>query len=217
MRDAHAGSKSGQPIINDLDDVLVDAPFHERHTRRVNLPMDQVWPALLSTQLDEIALFGQLMKVRMLPGKITGRPTAGDHFTSGPMLKVMTHSEFTMLREDSEPIDGRGLVVFGAVGKFWKPIGNTPLAFDTVQEQLEFDEPGYAIIAASLEAVDHGDHVELITETRVAGTDQTSNLKFAPYWALIRVPSGLIRRSWLAAIERTARGTTRAPQLHPTA
>jgi len=24
----------------------------------------------------------------------------------------------------------------------------------------------------------------------------------APYWALIRLPSGLIRRSWLAAIER---------------
>ena len=216
MQDASPATKSGQPIINDLDDVLPDAPFHERHTRRVNLPMDQVWPALISTQLDEIALFGKLMKIRMLPGKIMGRPTAGDQFASGPMLKAMTHSEFTMLREDTEPVDGRGLVVFGAIGKFWKPIGNTPLQFDSVEDQLAFDEPGYAIIAASLEAVDHGDYVELITETRVAGTDKASDMKFAPYWALIRVPSGLIRRSWLAAIERTARGTTRVPQLHPT-
>lgn len=46
--------------------------------------------------------------------------------------------------------------------------------------------------------------MELITETRVEGTDKASNAKFAPYWALIRLPSGLIRRCWLAAIERRA-------------
>ena len=69
---------------------------------------------------------------------------------------------------------------------------------------------------ASLEAVDRGDHVELITETRVAGTDRASNMKFAPYWALIRFPSGLIRRCWLAAIERTARGEDRLSNMAAT-
>lgn len=47
---------------------------------------------------------------------------------------------------------------------------------------------------------------EFETITRVNGTDQASSRKFAPYWAIIRGPSGLIRRSWLAAIDRRATG-----------
>lgn len=39
-------------------------------------------------------------------------------------------------------------------------------------------------------------------ETVVVGTDRASTRRFAPYWAFIRLPSGLIRRSWLAAIDR---------------
>lgn len=195
--------------LDSLDDVVTNAPFHERHTRRVDMTIDEVWPALLNCELDEIAFFGPLMRLRTLPARLMGRPTGADEISGGPMLDAMTHSEFTMLRRDETPVDGRGLIIFGAVGKFWKPIGTDPLVFDSIAEQVAFDQPGYAVIAASLEAVDRGDHVELVTETRVAGTDRASKLKFAPYWALIRFPSGLIRRSWLAAIERTARGENR--------
>jgi len=53
--------------------------------------------------------------------------------------------------------------------------------------------------------IDLGDGTTRIeTETLVAGTDQASTRRFRPYWALIRLPSGLIRRSWLAAIDRRA-------------
>ena len=51
-------------------------------------------------------------------------------------------------------------------------------------------------IAGTPVSFDH--HTELLAETRVWGTDRASTFKFAPYWALIR-------RSWLAAIERRAR------------
>ncbi len=196
-------------VIDSLDDVLTGAPFRERHTRRVDLPMAEVWPALLACELDEIAVFGPLMRLRTLPGRLLGRETALDQMPSGPMLDMMTETEFRYLRRDEEPVDGRGLVMFGAIGQFWKPVGNKPIDLDSLAEHLAFNEPNHAIIAASLEAVDHGDHVELITETRVKGTDAGANRKFAPYWALIRLPSGFIRRCWLAAIERTARGESR--------
>ena len=45
----------------------------------------------------------------------------------------------------------------------------------------------------------------LTTETRILGTDPASRRVFGCYWLIIRGPSGLIRRSWLAAIDRRAR------------
>ena len=66
-------------------------------------------------------------------------------------------------------------------------------------------EPGHAKVIARLDAIDLGDGTTRIeTETLVAGTDPASTRRFRPYWALIRLPSGLIRRSWLAAIDRRA-------------
>ena len=56
----------------------------------------------------------------------------------------------------------------------------------------------------SIEVVERGELTEIITETRIAGTDSAARRAFARYWLLIRGPSGLIRRSWLAAIDRRA-------------
>lgn len=45
---------------------------------------------------------------------------------------------------------------------------------------------------------------ELTTETRVDVGSLGMRLAFYAYWALIRMPSGLIRRHWLAAVVRRA-------------
>ncbi|MDH3680988.1 MAG: hypothetical protein OEV40_13690 [Acidimicrobiia bacterium] len=188
----------------DIDDVIAAPTFSERHARRIDLPIERVWPAALAVKGSEIRTLGPLSSLRGLPAKLLGRheeregpePTLLDGFAGGG---------FVVLRRDAEPVDGRALVVMGAVGRFWHPIGNQPLRLDSGADLLSFDEPGYACAVATIEAVDRGDHTELITETRVRGTDRSATLRFAPYWALIRYPSGLIRRSWLAAIERRAR------------
>ena len=44
----------------------------------------------------------------------------------------------------------------------------------------------------------------LITETRVAGTSPEATQAVLRYWRVIRLGSGAIRRSWLAAIRRRA-------------
>ncbi len=184
------------------------APFAERHSRRIELPIDEVWTAALELRATEIRAFGPLMSLRKLPSLLIKRGAAEPSPAHGAFLDDFTEEGFVIVRRDQRPIDGRALVVFGAAGKFWKPVGNEPVPFDDAHGFADFDETGHAVVVATMEAIDRGDHTELITETRVRGTDRRSTALFAPYWAIIRFPSGLIRRSWLAGIERRARRTT---------
>lgn len=187
----------------ELDHALPRPRFAEVHRRTVDLPIDQVWPAALSVTAQEIRTLGPLMALRGLPRTLLGRRavSAADPL---PLLDVFQREGFVLLRRDEQPVDGRAVVLFGAAGRFWSPTGNSPLAFDGPQAFLEFDRPDHAVTVCRLEAVADGERTRIETETLVGGTDRVAEAKFAPYWALIRLPSGLIRRSWLAAIDRRA-------------
>lgn len=186
----------------ELDHLLPDAPFTETHRRTVDGPIDDVWPACLEVETREIRTLGPLMALRMLPSVLRGKgrgPTAAPR----PLLDEFAAEGFIVLRRDESPEDGRALVLFGAAGRFWSLSGNAPVPFASVDEFVAFDEPGHAVTVARLEARAEPDGTTVIeTETRVVGTDTASTRRFAPYWAVIRLPSGLIRRSWLAAIAR---------------
>ncbi len=177
--------------------------FTELHTRIVDRPVAEVWPHCLAVTAAEIRTLGPLMKLRGLPARLLGR-AAPEADAPEPLLDVFTEAEFVLLRRDTAPgVDGRAVVIFGAAGKFWSPSGNHPISVDSPQEFIDFTEPGFAKTIARLAAIDLGDGTtRLETETWVAGTNTAASRLFAPYWALIRLPSGLIRRSWLAAIER---------------
>ncbi len=119
---------------------------------------------------------------------------------------MFAHEGFIVLRRDAVPTDGHASIIFGAAGRFWSVRGNRPVSFDSPDAFLDFNEPDHARTVARLDAIDNGDGTTRIeTETLVSGTDSASTRKFGPYWALIRLPSGLIRRSWLAAIDRRFR------------
>ncbi len=185
-----------------FDQLLPNAPFTELHTRIVDAPIESVWPECLAVTADDVRLLGPLMNLRALPAKFSGKKAPS---TTGPkpLLEVFVREGFVLLRRDEAPTNGRASVVFGAVGKFWSITGNAPLAFDSASRFLDFDEPDYAKTVARVDAVDLCDGTTRIeTETLVNGTDAKSTRKFAPYWAVIRLPSGAIRRSWLSAIHR---------------
>lgn len=124
------------------------------------------------------------------------------------MLDDFEAKGFLSVRRDATPLDGRGLVLLCVAGRFWSPTGDAALSLAGLDDFVNCVTPGVAKAVATLEAVEHGDHTELVTETRVVGVDAAANRAFAAYWALIRVPSGLIRRTWLAAIARRATGYT---------
>lgn len=144
------------------------------------------------------------MAVRSLPARIMGKE-ADSTSAPRPLLDVFTDGGFVLLRRDLVPRNGRASIVFGGAGRFWSVRNDATIAFPDGDAFIDFDEPGHAKTIARLDAVDLGDGTtRLETETLVAGTDPASTRKFRPYWALIRLPSGLIRRSWLAAINRRA-------------
>lgn len=188
----------------EFSDALSGARYREFHKRTVNLPIDQVWPHCIDVAADDVRAIGPLFALRGLPARLKGKPPPQ---ASGPesLLDVFRTAGFVVLRQDEEPADGRAVVIFGAAGKFWSLAHNTPLHFESPASFLDFDEPGWAKTICRLEAIDQRDGTTRIeTETWVDGTDAESTKKFGPYWAIIRLPSGLIRRSWLAAIDRRA-------------
>jgi len=170
----------------------------------VAAPIEEVWPHCLAVSAQEIRTLGPLMALRSLPARIMGNGVESAS-ARRPLLDVFTDEGFVLLRRDCEPRDGRASVVFGGAGRFWSVRNDASITFAGGDAFLDFDEPGNAKTVARLDAVDLGDGTTRIeTETLVAGTDPASTRKFRPYWALIRLPSGLIRRSWLAAIDRRA-------------
>jgi hypothetical protein len=183
-------------------EALPNSPFTEKHTRVVSSPISEVWPHCMEVTTQEVRTLTPLFALRGLPAMLRGkRPPSVTGAV--PLLKAFEGAGFVTLRCDETPVDGRAVVIFGAAGKFWSVAGNRPLSFTSPQSFLEFNEPGFAKTVARLEAISQPDGTTRIeTETLVAGTDRASTAKFAPYWALIRLPSGIIRKSWLAAIGR---------------
>lgn len=202
MDQAGSTSKTIENNPLELAEALPHAPFCELHTRTINQSIDHVWPECIDVEIGDVRTMGPLMALRHLPKQLSGKDSI-ELEAPDSLLDAFASNGFIILRKDLEPVDGRAVILFGAAGKFWSLTSNEPHLFESPQEFLEFNEPGWAKTVCRLEAIDLGDGTTRIeTETLIAGTDSASTRKFAPYWAIIRLPSGLIRRSWLAAIDR---------------
>ncbi len=184
----------GRPTL--LDGVIPEADHRELHHLWLDAAPADAWRALVAVTGREIRLLGPLMALRALPARLTGRTISGNR--EAPIFETLVENGFVRLAEER----GRE-IVFGVVGRFWRPIGNAPL--DSVRDRegfLAFDEPGYARAAMGFLVRPEGTGSRLITETRISTTDPAAARRFRRYWRLIRPGSGLIRRSWLAAVRR---------------
>jgi uncharacterized protein YndB with AHSA1/START domain len=183
-----------------LDRLVPTFQAAERHAVTVAAPAERVWAALADVTVGELWLFRLLMGVRVLPGRLLGRPRARFD-AEEQLLGWAVRFGFTVLDLDA----GQELVV-GAIGQPWRLAGGRGVAVAGGEEFAAFDRAGYAKMAANfrLAPTAGGGAVRLSTETRVACTDASSARRFARYWRLVRPASGAIRRSWLAAIKRRA-------------
>lgn len=196
---------SVSPAPTPLDAFLPRPDFAELHRRRVPAPAEAVWAAATSVTPAEIRLLRPLMTLRTLPRALAGgrlQPRTPD---DAPFLDVFEEEGFVELRHDDRVIDGAAVVVYGAAGRFWSPAGNAPVPLAGPQAFEEHRAPGTVRIAFSLEVVERDGATFVTTETRIVGADPGARRAFGRYWLIIRGPSGLIRRSWLAAIDRRSR------------
>jgi hypothetical protein len=168
-------------------------------------PAGAVWAAATSVTPAEIRLLTPLMRVRSLPQAVTGRREKSLTLHDASFLDVFEAEGFVALHRDASVANGRAVAIYGAVGRFWSPTRNSPLPLEDAHAFARHEVAGTAKVAFSLEVVESGTSTLVTTETRIVGIDRFARRAFGRYWLIIRGPSGLIRRSWLAAIDRRAR------------
>lgn len=175
-----------------IDRYMPEFQFVERHSRVMAAPPEAIWDAILNVSAREIRLLLPFMAIRTL----RFRSSKGDR----PVIETAQASGFLLLAE-APPHD----LVLGTVGRFWQFQGGRNCELRTPADFLRFAESGYAKAVINFEAHTEGKRTRVTTETRITTTDVSARRTFARYWFLVHPGSALIRRSWLAAIERRAR------------
>jgi hypothetical protein len=179
-----------------IDVILPKYDANEVHERSLPATPDVVWAALQTTPQSEVRLAGLLMGIRSLP-KWFSKGKALQLSPDLPALQALQKAGFVLLGETPQQE-----VVVGAVAQFWRLTGNVPVRVADRVAFMQFTQPGYARAVMNFRLVPEVGGTRLITETRIVGTDAASTRAFKRYWLLIRLGSGAIRRSWLAAIAR---------------
>jgi hypothetical protein len=194
---AHAGQDSP------LDRFMPDPEVAERHEVVVAAPAELTMAAAKELDIFRSPLVRAVFAVRTLPSRLRGAAARAP----ASLLSETLALGWRVLAE--EP--GRSIAV-GAVTQPWRAEvtfrGLDPDAF------AGFNEPGYAKIAWTLEAIPLAPSVSRFrTETRVCTTDPRARARFRRYWALLSPGILLIRRASLGLVkadaERRFQGTTR--------
>ena len=98
-------------------------------------------------------------------------------------------------------------LVFGQVGKPWRPRGGSPTEPVTRAEFAAFDQPGFAKLVESTRVDPYGERSSIVTmETRVALTDPDSRRRFRCYWLVVGPFSHLLRKTALRVFARKLEG-----------
>ncbi len=181
-----------------LDTVLPAYDVAEVHSVSVRASPERVFRAVHGVTPAEVPEFRLLMWMRALPSQVLARRRFRFmHHT--PVLDQFLRAGFTVLAEERD----HELVV-GRIGQFWRLVRGSAVDVTTGREFVDFQQPGYAKAALNFSVQPEGDRTRLRTETRVRATDPRSRTRFFRYWLLVGPGSGLIRRSWLRAIQRRA-------------
>jgi hypothetical protein len=180
-----------------LEEVLPRFDASEVHDVWVAAPPEVAFAAVKQVTVGEIRLLKPLEALRALPGLLARRPVFRPD-TSARVLDQFTTGVVPLGERAGTEIAA------GAIGRFWRLLGNETARVRTREDFLSFDEPGYAKAAISFVVRPERGGSRVVTETRVAATSPDATRVLLRYWRVIRLGSGAIRRSWLAAVRRRA-------------
>lgn len=191
--------RSSEPSL--LDDFMPHAEVAERHEIRVEAPAEYTFAAARAMDINRSPLVRAIFAVRTLPSRLRGHVPGT---SSKPLLDETLAIGWRILAErpDRE-------VVVGAVTQPWK----ADVRFRGVDSGAfaGFEEPGYAKIVWTLEAIPLGPTASRFrTQTRVTTTDARSRELFRRYWAIFSPGILLIRRQSLTLVKDEAERRYRA-------
>jgi hypothetical protein len=176
-----------------IDDFMPTYDFSEKHETIVRASAGTVYAALCSFDFNESAVIRWLFHLRGLAAK-----NSCDATTQILTLRDMTQFGFVILGE--KPNEE---ILFGLVGKFWKPKGD--LQRVKAEDFLGFDKSGYAKTTWNFTLMKLASReICLTTETRVRCTDEASRRSFSFYWTFIKPFSGWIRQEALRLAKQKA-------------
>lgn len=185
-----------------LDEVVPTYHFHVIRQIEIQSTPGNVFEIFKTLKTSEIPLFNTLFAIRSIPGRLLGHGNKYFVNDSSSVVEQGLRLGFVILGEvpDKE-------IVFGAIGRWWKPTGASFYRFSSLKEFREFDQPGYARVCGNfyVDTQTRSDGTLVLThETRVEATDSTAYAKFKLYWRMIYPGVVLLRRMLLKAIKAKA-------------
>jgi hypothetical protein len=180
-----------------LDDWMPTFDVSARHAVNVRASAARAYEAARTMDFGAPPLVRVLMGLRALPALAAHALGRRAQVTSSGEERGPGGLPFTLLAEAPE-----SEFVLGLAGRFWTPSGGIVRA-----DAAAFRSPpprGLAHAAWNFRLEPSADGCVLTTETRVLCADAATRAHFLRYWRVVRVGSGLIRRSMLREIRRRA-------------
>ena len=125
-----------------LEEVLPRFDANEVHDVWVTAPPHVVFAAVRQVTVQEVRLLRPLEALRALPGLFARRSVFWPN-PSAPVLDQFTTGVVPLGERAGTEIAA------GAIGRFWRLVGNEAAVVRTREEYLSFDVPGYAKAAIS--------------------------------------------------------------------
>jgi hypothetical protein len=180
-----------------LDKYLPVYQFVERHSILVDGSPRAVLDMIQTYDQSSDRLIHRITALRELPGRLIAKLG----FAGTSRATTFGLNDFIPLDRDGDREMAAGLV-----GRFWR-LDYSLVPLPDAAAFATFARPGTAKLVLGFLAEPQGDRTRLATETRVYCPDRISLLLFMPYWLVIRLPSGFIRRRFLNTVKRTVEAT----------
>ena len=191
-----------------LQTFLPEHQFSEQHQIRINAAPGRVLDMVPRLSVGDFLLVKAFLELRAVPARIAaalGKDVGDRRVDAGFGLHEFIPLGRTGDRE----------LAFGLIGRFWEPAAG--LIRVNTDAFRAFSTPGVPKLVMTFVAEPDGAGTMLTTRTCVHCPDAASRRRFTPYWLLIRLPSGLIRRTMLQQIKQLAEApeSSAAPLTRP--
>lgn len=184
-------------VVHDLASIyLPNYQFYERHEiTPVAATADAILDAVENYDDRDDPVLDALLKVREFPSRALAKLGLKSALTARPRFGL---NDFLLLERSSNQI------AFGLVGRFWR-LDFGLIRLESPSDFKSFSNSGAAKLVMTFSVLPNTMSSQLLrTETRIWCPNLMSKAFFMPYWIVIRIASGWIRRRVLAQIQQNA-------------